>query len=295
VLFWGILGALVLRGIMIAAGTALLARFEWILYVFGALLLFTAFRLMFSKEEKMNPDKNWLVVLARKIYPVAHGYHSTRFFTHVNGKRAMTILFLVLLVVESSDVLFAVDSIPAVIAVTRDPFLVFTSNVFAILGLRSLYFALSGLVQTFKYLKSSLVVLLAFIGVKMLIEHWYSIPVLTSFLVIVGLLTLGIGASLISAWRQGTPLTVLEKDEEPAPEGELPEDYAWRQARKMGGLIMGSSSLLIIVGLLVLPGAFPWAIIGGAFLLGLEFLWARRVVRRHKSVLVCACGHNRGK
>jgi len=202
VLFWGILGALIMRGIMIAAGTALLARFEWILYIFGALLLLTAFRLLRMSDDKIDPEKNVLLRLAHKLYPVTTELHGHHFFVKVHGKRHMTILFLVLLVVESSDVVFAVDSIPAVIAVTRDPFLVFTSNVFAILGLRSLYFALAGMARQFKYLKTSLVILLAFIGVKMLIEHFLHIGPLISFLVIVTILTTGVVASLIAARRE---------------------------------------------------------------------------------------------
>lgn len=204
VLFWGILGALIMRGMMIAAGTALLARFEWILYVFGALLLFTAFRLLVMDEDQIEPEKNFLLRLARKFYPVTTTLHGSRFMVRVDGKRHLTILFLVLLVVESSDVLFAVDSIPAVIAVTRDPFLVFTSNVFAILGLRSLYFALAGMARNFKYLKTSLVVLLAFIGVKMLVEHFYRMGPLMSFVIILAILTTGVMASLVAARRENS-------------------------------------------------------------------------------------------
>jgi tellurite resistance protein TerC len=281
VLFWGIVGALVMRGIMIAAGTALLARFEWILYVFGVLLLLTALRLMLTREEKMEPDKNWLVRLARKIYPVASGFHGTKFFIKVDGQRSMTLLFLVLLVVESSDVLFAVDSIPAVIAVTRDPFLVFTSNVFAILGLRSLYFALAGMVHKFKYLKSSLVVLLAFIGVKMLIEHHYPIPVTTSLVVIVGILSFGIVASLIAARRAGTPLRSTGAAEVDA-ESSLTPDYVWKQARRLAVLVLGSGVILVGTAMLVLPGPGTLVIAAGLALLGTEFFWARRILQRLK-------------
>jgi len=202
VLFWGILGALIMRGVMIAAGTALLARFEWILYVFGVLLLFTAFRLLRMNDDEIDPEKNILLRLARRFYPVTSELHGHHFFVKVHGKQHITILFLVLLVVESSDVLFAVDSIPAVIAVTRDPFLVFTSNVFAILGLRSLYFALAGMARRFKYLKTSLVVLLAFVGIKMLIERLYHIGPFISFLVIITILATGIVASLVAARRE---------------------------------------------------------------------------------------------
>jgi len=290
VLFWGIIGALVMRGAMIAAGTALLARFEWILYVFGVLLLLTALRLLFSREEKMEPDKNWLVWLARKVYPVTNDFHGTRFFVRVNGRRSMTLLFLVLLVVESSDVLFAVDSIPAVIAVTRDPFLVFTSNVFAILGLRSLYFALAGLVQKFKYLKSSLVVLLAFIGIKMLIEHHYPIPTVTSFVIIVGILAVGIITSLVSAWRHGTSLKAVVDEEtatHEAGEGlESLAQYAWKQARRMTVLLIGASVIMVGMAMLVLPGPGTVVIPVGLAILATEFLWARKVLKRLKKEAV---------
>jgi tellurite resistance protein TerC len=149
------------------------------------------------KDDESVRTNNWLVRAARKIYPVTQEFHGARFFVRIDGRWHMTILFLALLVVESTDLIFAVDSIPAVIAVTRDPFLVFTSNIFAILGLRSLYFALSGLVRKFKYLKTALVLLLAFVGAKMLIESLYHIPPLASLLVIVGLITGGVVASLI--------------------------------------------------------------------------------------------------
>ncbi len=282
VLFWGIVGALVMRGAMIAAGTALLARFEWILYVFGVVLLFTAVRLIFSSEESMDPEKTWLVRLARKVYPVSNEYHSSRFFIRVGGRRSMTLLFLVLLVVESSDVLFAVDSIPAVIAVTREPFLVFTSNVFAILGLRSLYFALAGLVKKFKYLKTSLVILLAFIGIKMLIEHHYPIPTFASLLIIVAILATGIIASLIAVRRQGFTIrdAIKAGEVEPRPEGFA--EYAWKQARRLAVLVVGSGVIMVGIAMLVLPGPGTVVIPVGLAILSTEFLWARRILHRLK-------------
>lgn len=198
-LFWGILGALVLRGVMIAAGVALIRRFDWIIYVFGGLLLFTAVKMLVSKQDNVEPDKSPLVRLARWIYPVTSVYEGQRFFTRIDGRRAITPLFLVLLTVESSDVLFAVDSIPAIFAITRDPFIVFTSNVFAILGLRSLYFALAAMMGLFKYLKYSLVALMAFVGVKMLLSHHFPIPTGISLAVIAAILAVGITASVISS------------------------------------------------------------------------------------------------
>lgn len=199
-LFWGIMGALIMRGLMIAAGTALIQRFDWIIYLFGALLVYTAIKMLLVKHEDVHPDRNPLVKLARRIYPVASHFEGEKFFTHLNGKRAMTPLFLALLVVESTDVIFAVDSIPAVFAVTmpfNDPFIVFTSNVFAILNLRSLYFALSGLMEKFKQLKYSLVLVLAFVGVKMLLTHHVEIPTGVALGVVATLLAGGVLVSIV--------------------------------------------------------------------------------------------------
>lgn len=197
VLFWGIFGALVLRGVMILVGAALLHTFLWITYVFGGLLIFTAIRLLVARHEEADLNKNFLVRWAKRFYPVTPEYDGQRFFTTWKGRRAITPMFLVLLVIESSDVLFAVDSIPACFAVTRDPFLVFTSNVFAILGLRSLYFALASVMRKFKHLKTSLVFILAFVGVKMILTHHYKVPTPVSLAVIIGVLGVGIIASMM--------------------------------------------------------------------------------------------------
>ncbi|HOW72371.1 MAG TPA: TerC family protein [Phycisphaerae bacterium] len=211
VLFWGIMGALVMRGVMILAGAALISRFHWIIYVFGVLLLATAVKMMFAGEEKVEPDRNILVRLARRLYPVTKKMEGQRFFTHLDGKRAITPMFVCLLVIESTDVLFAIDSIPAIFAITRDPFIVFTSNIFAILCLRSLYFALAGLMHKFRYLKSSLVFLLAYIGVKMLLTDLYEIPTGASLAIIGGALVVGIAASLLSEQRPA-PLPAGHED-----------------------------------------------------------------------------------
>ena len=197
VLFWGILGAQIMRGVMIGAGTALIHRFDWVIYVFGGFLIFTAVKLMFTKEEEMHPERNWAVRLARKIYPVSKELDGKKFFTRVNGKRAVTPLFIVLLLVESTDVMFAVDSIPAIFAITQDPFIVYTSNIFAILGLRSLYFALAGSMDKFRYLRPSLVFVLGFVGAKMLLSHHKPIPIGVSLGVIVGILFIGAVASVV--------------------------------------------------------------------------------------------------
>ncbi len=203
VLFWGILGALVFRGVMILVGAALIQRFEWMMYLFGAFLIFTALKLL-KHDEDPDLEKNMVLRLARRLFPVTPGYHENHFFVVEAGKRMVTPLFLVLLVVETTDVIFAVDSIPAIFAITRDPFLVFTSNVFAILGLRSLYFALAALIRKFEYLNFSLAFILAFVGVKMIIEQkeiGVHVPVFLSLGVIIASLSIGIGASIMMSRR----------------------------------------------------------------------------------------------
>lgn len=201
-LFWGIIGALAMRMAMILAGAALIQRFTWTIYVFGVLLLYTAVKMYRSQDEAVEPNRNPLVKLARKLYPVTDEFHGEKFFVRVEGRRAITPLFLVLLVIESTDLLFAVDSIPAIFAITKDPFIVFTSNVFAILNLRSLYFVLASMLEKFKYLKPSLVFVLAYVGVKMLVSHHYHIPTAFSLAVIIGILAVGILASVISSRRE---------------------------------------------------------------------------------------------
>jgi tellurite resistance protein TerC len=170
VLFWGILGALLMRGLMIAAGAALVQRFQWTLYLFGAFLVITGVKMFFVKDDGVHPEKNPLVRCARKFFPVTTELHGQKFLTRLDGRRMLTPLALVLLVVETTDLIFALDSIPAIFAVTTKPFIVFTSNVFAILGLRSLYFLLAGAIGYFRYLKIGLSVVLVFIGVKMLLD-----------------------------------------------------------------------------------------------------------------------------
>lgn len=203
VLFWGILGALVMRGIMILAGTKLIEHFHWIIYVFGALLIATAIKMLLTGEGKVEPDRNPLVRIARYFYSVTPGFECEKFFTKLDGKRAITPLFLTLLIVESTDVLFAIDSIPAIFAITNDPFIVFTSNVFAILCLRSMYFALAGMLEFFRYLKYSLVALLLYVGMKMLVSDYlkaqynFEIPILVSLMIIIGVLITGILSSLL--------------------------------------------------------------------------------------------------
>jgi tellurite resistance protein TerC len=204
VLFWGIVGAIVLRGAMIAMGAALIHSFDWMFYVFGAILLFSAARMLRSEEEQFDPGKSVLVRLARRVYPVTDRLDGERFFTMENGARAATPLFVTLLLVDFADVVFAVDSIPAIFAVTQEPFIVFTSNALAILGLRSLYFAIAGLMAMFRYIKLCLVFILGFVGVKMMLHHHVEIPHAMSLAIIVGFLAVGILASVWSSRRDRT-------------------------------------------------------------------------------------------
>jgi TerC family integral membrane protein len=202
VLFWGILGALVMRAIFILAGTALIARFHWTIYVFGLFLVFTGVRMLLSRGEHGHPENNVMVRVARRVLPVAPGQGTDHFFTRVDGRRMVTTLFLALVAVEFTDLIFAVDSIPAVLAVSQDPFIVFTSNIFAILGLRSLYFVLAGVVHKFRYLKLGLALVLVFVGVKMAIVDLFKIPVGVSLAVVGLLITGSILSSLVADGRR---------------------------------------------------------------------------------------------
>ena len=203
VLFWGILGALLMRGAMILAGAALIEAFHWIIYVFGAFLIFTGVRLAFQRNESLHPEDNPLVRLFRRLMPVTQDYAGAKFFVRRTGRLMATPLLLVLLVVESTDLVFALDSIPAIFAVTNDPFIVYTSNVFAILGLRSLYFLLAGVIDKFYYLKLGLSAVLAFVGLKMLLSDTaLKLPIAAALGVIALILTVAIVASLLRARRE---------------------------------------------------------------------------------------------
>jgi tellurite resistance protein TerC len=199
VLFWGIIGALLMRGTLIALGAALLEQFHWILYLFGAFLIFTGIRMGLHKETEVHPEQNPLLRLVRGMVPVTKDYEHDRFFLRRAGQVMVTPLFLVLLVIETTDLVFAVDSIPAIFAVTQDPFIVYTSNVFAILGLRSLYFVFAHVMGKFYYLKLGLAVILSYVGVKMVLADIYPIPTLLSLAIIAALLTVAILASVIRA------------------------------------------------------------------------------------------------
>ena len=206
VLFYGILGALVMRGVFIGLGAVLIARFEWILYLFGAMLVITGVRMAIKQEEEFSGEDNPIVKLVRRLVPMSPRYDGKHFFTIENGKRLATPLLLVLILVEFTDLIFAVDSIPAIFGVTKDPFIVFTSNIFAILGLRSLYFLLAAVVDRFYLLKYGLALILTFVGVKMLGEKLFHVDIVVSLAIILSILSLSIIASII--WPRKTPVDV---------------------------------------------------------------------------------------
>lgn len=212
ILFWGILGALIMRGIFIFAGVALINRFHWIVLIFGAFLVFTGIKMLFTKGTEVDPESNPMVKFFKRFLPVTHTLHGDRLFIRENHRLHATPLFLVLLVIESSDLIFAVDSIPAILAISQDRFIVYTSNVFAILGLRSLYFAVAGIMNYFRFLKIGLAFVLSFVGLKMLAAYFhFEIPIIISLAIIISILGISILASLI----------IKEKTEESAekPEG----------------------------------------------------------------------------
>ena len=210
VLFWGILGALVMRGTLIAIGAALLKEFHWVIYVFGAFLIFTGIRMATHREEDLHPERNPVVKFFRKFMPVTETFEKDHFFVRHTGKLMATPLFLILLIVESTDLVFAVDSIPAIFAVTQDPFIVYTSNIFAILGLRALYFLLANVMDKFEYLKLGLSAVLTFIGIKMVIVDFYHIPVGASLAVVAGILTISVVASLWKSRKAAEKLDLTE-------------------------------------------------------------------------------------
>jgi tellurite resistance protein TerC len=287
VLFWGILGALMMRGAMIGAGAALIRQFAWMEYALGAFLIYTAVRMLLAGDEPPDPEKGWVVRAARRTIPMSPAFERDRFFTRADGRRAMTPLFLVLLVVETTDVVFAVDSIPAILAITKDPFLVFTSNVFAILGLRSMYFALAAIIDKFRYLKVSLVFVLAFVGVKMLVREWYDLPTPISLTIIVFILCVGLVASALASRR--------ERLVRPPPIDDLAlaAERTWKRARRVVILVLGLTIMFIIApltGLIPGPGGIP-VFIAGLALLATEFVWARNLLRNLKDRAQALAAH----
>jgi tellurite resistance protein TerC len=228
VLLWGIVSALVLRAIFVVLGAALLSRFHWLAYVFGAFLVFTGFKLLVQREGEVDPRTNPLFKLFRRMMPSVDEFHEGRFTIVQAGKRYATPLLLVLIAIETTDIVFAMDSIPAIFAVTRDPFIVFTSNIFAILGLRALYFALAGMMDKFHYLKIGLAMVLMFVGAKMLLAGVYKIPIWASLAIIAALLA---GAVIASLLRPPPSEPPNSQRKPPAPGG---------AARKVGGAVVGS-------------------------------------------------------
>jgi tellurite resistance protein TerC len=236
VLFWGIIGALVMRGAMIAAGAVLIERFHWIIYVFGAFLVYTGIKMAVKGEEDIDPEHNPVLRMVRRAVPVTHGYRGQKFFVHealpgTTGpvRRMATPLFVVLVLVETTDLVFAVDSIPAIFGVTRDPFIVYTSNVFAILGLRSLFFLLSGVITKFHYLRFGLAAVLAFVGIKMLVSGYYHVPIALSLGMIALLLGGSIVASLVFPQRPDVAEIHGSHDIEQVGDGIPDEEQAPRQ------------------------------------------------------------------
>jgi tellurite resistance protein TerC len=206
VLFWGILGALVMRALFIVAGTALIAAFHWVLYLFGAFLVFTGLKLLAARDEGIEPERNPVLRLIRRVLPSVPEYHGARFVVRRAGRWFATPLLAVLVMIEATDIVFALDSIPAVFAITRDPFIVFTSNIFAVLGLRALFFLLAGMLGRFRYLKVGLGLVLAFVGVKMLLVDLVRVPIALSLGVIACLLGLSVAASMLLPERQSEAL-----------------------------------------------------------------------------------------
>jgi len=204
VLFYGILGALIMRGLFIGLGAVLIAKFHWILYIFGAMLVITGVRMAFRADDEFNGDDNPVVRFVRRFIPISQSFQGKHFFTVEAGQRVATPLLLVLVLVEVTDLIFAVDSIPAIFGVTQDPFIVFTSNIFAILGLRSLYFLLAAVVDRFYLLKYGLALILTFVGVKMLTERFFEIDIVLSLVIILGILAVAIVASMI--WPKRVPV-----------------------------------------------------------------------------------------
>ena len=276
ILYWGVLGAVVLRGILIASGLSLYFVFDWVNYIFGAFLVYVSVKMLATKHEGPEPERNPLVKLAKRCFQVSPEFDDERFFTCIDSRRAMTPLLLALLMVASADLLFALDSIPAILAVTRDPFLVFTSNIFAILGLRSLFFALAGIMQKLRYFKTSLAFLLAFMGVKLLLEHIHPIPTNTSLIVIASLLAVGTLASIFARETEAllTPF---------ADELERLTTLTYKGMRRIVVLVTGTTTIVVGIIMIFTPGPALLVIPAGLAILASEFLWARHLLRRFKT------------
>jgi tellurite resistance protein TerC len=274
-LLWAVLGAIGLRAIMIVLGTVLMIRFQWIVYLFGGVLIATAARMLMIRQDNINIGRNPLVSLAKKLYPLTDDFRGGRFFSTLHGNRAITPLLLALILVASSNLMFAFNSIPAIFAVTQDPFLVFTSNIFSVLGLRALYFTIGVYVDRFRYIKLSLIFILVYLAIKIMLIHYYPIPNITSLAIIGIVLTLGILASLF--------VPPMDADRSVKP---LFNDVvtlavlSYRQARRIVVLVLGTSVLLIGIAMIVLPGPAVVVIPIGLGILAVEFAWARRWLQK---------------
>jgi tellurite resistance protein TerC len=273
VLFWGVCGALVMRGAMIGAGAELIENFSWTTYVFGGLLLITAVRLMVVQHDNIDPSRNVVVRLFRRVIPVTDRFHGEHFTVVEAGRRVATPLFVALVMVESADLLFAVDSVPAVFAVTSDPFLVYSSNVFAILGLRSLYFALAPLLEHFRFLRPSLVLILAFVGIKMLALHVVHIEITTSLIIIMSILAAGLIGSVVVPVP--SPLRSPVQSER-----ERLMRVTLETAIRSVVLAIGGTVILFGAMLLFLPGVGWFVITAGLSVLATQFVWARNLLSR---------------
>jgi len=259
---------------MIGAGAALIQNFTWMTYVFGALLLFTAARLMIVQHDSIDPEHNVVVRMVRRMFPVTQGLRGGHFMVVENGVRYATPLLIVLMLVETTDLFFAIDSIPAIFAVTSDPFLVYSSNIFAILGLRSLYFALAPLLEGFRFLRPSLVLILAFVGVKMLLAHHVHIPVTASLLAIGSILGMGILASVVAP----APKVPLESPIAAEREGLL--HLTWVIAVRSVVLVIGGTIIAFGTLALVFPSFGLLVIAAGLSVLAPQFVWARDLLER---------------
>jgi tellurite resistance protein TerC len=277
VLFWGILGAIVMRGVMIFGGLAILERFDWVSYLLGIVLIYSAAKLLIIRHDTIDIANSTTMRLIRRYFNVTDDFHGSSFFVRRDEKLMVTPLFVALVLVETADVMFAVDSIPAIFAITRDPFIVFTSNIFALLGLRSMYFVLAGLMEKFRYIKMSLVFLLAYIGIKMLLVHEFPIPNHVSLAIIGGILGVGVLASTKAGRDTIALLSPL------ADEMEELMIASYRQARRGVILLLGSTVLLIGVAMIVAPGPAILVVPLGLAILGIEFAWARRWLMRFRT------------
>lgn len=274
-LWWGVLGAISLRAVMIAGGALLMARFQWSVYLFGGLLIATAVRMLLIRHDNINIGHNLLVPLVRKLYPITNDFKGGRFFTTLDGGRAMTPLLLALILVVSSNLIFALDSIPATFAVTQDPFLVLTSNVFSVLGLRALYFTIAGYVTRLRHLKLGLIFILIFFAIKILLIQHYPIPNIVSLAIIGSILIIAILASVLAP-----PMGMSECASPLFGDLVTLAAVSYRQARRIVVLVLGTSVLLVGVAMVVLPGPAVVVIPLGLGILAIEFAWARRWLRK---------------